>query len=249
MGAAPNWKSIGGHERSLAAPPAAARNSSAHGRSPGSQRIADTAFPDPQKPSGEKASARRSQSRGRPRIGEEAYRVPFSPSVEIEGPCSGLCPSFEQGCQMEVKARSLRREAAKLHSPCSTSMVNVYIGEDPSIERRPARTSAGSSSNGLGGEPRGPNQVLSSHNAVILAPATMEFRVGTSFSASARRPSSPKRVSANRRSISCCSTAGASWVVAHDEAGGAKTQCLALILIRLDARTIPGAQTATEATA
>ena len=66
-------------------------------------------------------------------------------------------------------------------------MLNVYVGEDPSIEKRPARTSAGSSSNGLGREPRGPNQVLSSHNAVILAPATMELRVGTSFSASARK--------------------------------------------------------------
>ena len=133
---------------------------------------------------------------------------------------------------------------------CETAqpMLNVYVGEDPSIEKRPARTSAGSSSNGLGREPRGPNQVLSSHNAVILAPATIEFRVGTSFSASARRPSSPNSVSANRRSISCCSTARASGAVAHDVAGGEKTQCLALILIRLDARTIPGAQTATEAT-
>ena len=36
----------GGHQRSLAAPPAALRNPSAHGRSPGSQRIADAAFPD-----------------------------------------------------------------------------------------------------------------------------------------------------------------------------------------------------------
>ena len=132
---------------------------------------------------------------------------------------------------------------------CQTEqpMVKVYVGEDPRIEKRPARTSAGSSSNGLGGEPRGPNQVLSSHNAVILAPATMEFRVGTPFSASAERLSAPNSVSANRRSISCCSTARASWVVAHDEAGGAKTQCLALILMRLDARTIPGAQTAAEA--
>jgi len=36
----------GGHERSLVAPPAALRNSSAHGRSPGSRRIADAAFPN-----------------------------------------------------------------------------------------------------------------------------------------------------------------------------------------------------------
>ena len=132
---------------------------------------------------------------------------------------------------------------------CETAqpMLNVYVGEDPSIEKRPARTSAGSSSNGLGREPRGPNQVLSSHNAVILAPATMAFRVGTSFSASAQRLSAPNSVSANRRSISCCSAARASGAVAHDVVGGEKTQCLALILIRLDARTIPGAQTATEA--
>jgi hypothetical protein len=67
-----------GHRRSLAAPPAASRNSSAHGRSPGSRRIADAAFPD-SKSSGEKASARRLQSRGRPRIGERPTVFPFHP--------------------------------------------------------------------------------------------------------------------------------------------------------------------------
>jgi hypothetical protein len=149
-------------------------------------------------PVAREASARRSQSRGRPRIGEEAYRVPFSPSVEIEGPCSGYVPASRGVVKWSQSAFASPRS-------CQTEqpMLNVYVGEDPSIEKRPARTSAGSSSNGLGREPRGPNQVLSSHNAVILAPATMEFRVGTPFSASAERLSAPNSVSANRRSISC----------------------------------------------
>ena len=75
-------------------------------------------------------------------------------------------------------------------------VVKVYVGEEPSIENRPARTSGGSSSNGLGGEPRGPNQVLSSHNAVILTSATIGRRVGTSFSASAKN--SPRQTTFRR---------------------------------------------------
>jgi hypothetical protein len=147
-----------------------------------------------------------------------------------------------------ARVMSQLREGLSNGGRSALASLRSYAGEDLRIEKRPARTSAGSSSIGLGGEPRGPNQVLSSHNAVILAPATMEFRVGMPFSSSAKRHSAPNSVSANRRSISCCSTAGASWVVAHDEAGGSKTQCLALILMRLDARTIPGAQTAADMT-
>ncbi len=50
-----NGSLSGGHERSLAAPPAASRNPSAHGRSPGLRRIADAAFPNFRKSSGEKS--------------------------------------------------------------------------------------------------------------------------------------------------------------------------------------------------
>ena len=158
------------------------------------------------KSSGEKASARRSQSRGRPRIGGKAYRVPFSPSGAIEGPCLGLCPSFERGCQMERETLvdPARPEDRLMHRSKPTS------GEAPNIERRPSCTWAGSSSNGFGGAPRGPNPVLSSHSAVILASATTGFRGRTEFSASAERRSAPNSVSANRRSISCCNRASAS---------------------------------------
>ena len=82
------------HRRSLAAPPAALRNSRAHGRSPGSRRIAGAAFPDLHRVQWrQKASARRSQSRGRPRIGARLSRVPFSPSSKIEGPCGTFVPA------------------------------------------------------------------------------------------------------------------------------------------------------------
>jgi hypothetical protein len=44
-----------------------------------------------------KASARRLQSRGRPRISGKAYRVPFSPSGAIEGPCLGFVSQLREG--------------------------------------------------------------------------------------------------------------------------------------------------------
>jgi len=78
---------------SLAAPPAASRDCSAHGRSPGSRRIADAVFPS-EAPSGEIASARRSQSRGRPRIGERPAAFPFDPR-RCEGPCTRYVPAWQ----------------------------------------------------------------------------------------------------------------------------------------------------------
>jgi hypothetical protein len=74
---------------------------------------------------------------------------------------------------MERKTRS---PAAKLANPAFHDSEPKPPEEGSSIDKRPARTSAGSSSNGLGGEPRGPNQVLSCHKAVILASATMGLR-------------------------------------------------------------------------
>ena len=95
-----------GHHRSLAAPPAASRNSSAHGRSPGSQRIADAAFPDFISPVARKASARRSQSRGRPRIGERPTVFPFHPLARSRDR-AGLCSSFAGGCQMRDRSTAV----------------------------------------------------------------------------------------------------------------------------------------------
>jgi hypothetical protein len=118
---------------------------------------------------------------------------------------------------------------------------------DPNIEERPARTSAGRSSNGLGGEPRGPNNVRSSHNAVILASATTGLRVRTEFSVSAERFSAPNSVSANRRSISCCNRASASSV-GHGGIASAEPLNLALTPMRFEARTTAGAQTVNDAT-
>jgi hypothetical protein len=116
----------------------------------------------------------------------------------------------------------------------------------PNIEERPARTSAGNSANDLGGEPRGPNDVLSSHNAVILVSAKAGRRVAMELSASAERVSAPNSVSANRRSISCCNRASASQA-AHGGAMGEEQQNWALTCMRLEARTTAGAQTPSEA--
>jgi hypothetical protein len=120
-------------------------------------------------------------------------------------------------------------------------------GRTPNIEERAAWTSAGRSSSDLGGEPRGPNNIRSFHNAVMFVSTTLGLRIGMPPSASAGWLSSPNSASANRHSISCCRSARASRGVAHDGAAAAETQYPALIPIRLDARTTAGAQTASEA--
>ena len=81
---------LAGHRRSLAAPPAASRNSRAHGRSPGSRRIAGAAFPDFHQVQWRKKRRHAAHSRGGGHGSAEAYRVPFSPSGKIEGPCAVL---------------------------------------------------------------------------------------------------------------------------------------------------------------
>jgi hypothetical protein len=152
------------------------------------------------------------------------------------------CSSFGRGCQIEcgtlVRAAELEKLAA--HGSGLTS------GEALSIENRLACTLAGSSCNSLGGEPRGPNQVLSSHNAVVLASAKMRLGTGAMYSSSPGSLAAPNSISSKRRSISYWSRATASRVAAHAGADWAEVQYLALFLIRLDARTTAGAQTATE---
>lgn len=185
-----------------------------------------------EKSSGEKSAGTPLTVAGAATDRRKACRVPFSPSGKPEGPCLGSCSSFARGCQIE--GRTLSRASA----PTSR--------DTPSIDRRPARTSAGISSSGFGGEPRSPNRVLSSHSVVILASATTGLHVEKLFSASADRLSGPNSVSANRRSISFCSQARASRVFVHGEAAPAEAQNLALIPIRLDARTTAGAHTTAE---
>src|SRR5882757_11158216 len=121
-----------------------------------------------------------------------------------------------------------------------------YVWEASSIEDRLACTLAGSSCNSLGGEPRGPNQVLNSHNAVVLASAKTRLGTGAMYLSSSGSLAAPNSVSSKRRSISYWSRATASRVAAHAGADWAEVQYLALILIRLDARTTAGPQTATE---
>ena len=168
------------------------------------------------------------------------FPPPEPPSVEIEGPCSSSCSSFGRGCQIERKALG----APRSRKPACGALQTQSQADAPNIETRPACTSAGSSSIGLGGEPRGPNHVLSSHNAVILASATTGPRVGPAFSASSERLPKPNSVSANRRSISCCTHAMASSAVAQGETALADWPKLALTVIRLGACTTAGALTA-----
>jgi len=95
----------------------------------------------------------------------------------------------------------------------------------------------------LGGEPRCPNNVRSSHNAMISVSGP---RVRTESSVSAERFSAPNTVSANRRSIACCNSASTS-AVGHSKVTSEQAQNLALTLMRVEARTTAGAQTTSEA--
>jgi hypothetical protein len=158
------------------------------------------------------------------------------------GTVHGSCSSFGRGCQME---RGPLSSAAKPEKPAADAS-ELPSARDPNIEESPARTSGGRSSSGLGGEPRGPNDVLSSHNAVSLAAAATGPRAGREVSASVEKASAPNSISANRRSISCCRRASASSV-GQCEVTLEGAQNLALIPMRFEACTIAGAQTASEA--
>jgi hypothetical protein len=195
-----------GHQRSLAAPPAALRNPSAHGRSPGSQRIADAAFPDLQKVQWREMRRHAAHSRGGGHGSTKSLPCSLFTLGRNRGTVHGSCSSFGKGCQMECRALSWAAKPEN-HTADASELSSAW---DPNIEARPTRTSAGKSSSALGGEPRGPNDVRSSYSAVSFASVTRGLQVGMTFSASAERPSAPNSVSANRRSISCCSRASAS---------------------------------------
>jgi hypothetical protein len=130
------------HRRSSAAPPAASRNSQAHGRSPGSRRIAGAAFPNFHQVQWREASARRSQSRGRPRIGARLTRVPFSPSGKIEGPCATLHSSFAEGCQISGTSRTLPGDETRVWPQSRHPMLGKSAG-DRSRRRRLRRGGSG----------------------------------------------------------------------------------------------------------
>jgi hypothetical protein len=68
-------------------------------------------------PVARKASARRSQSRGRPRISGKAYRVPFSPSGAIEGPCFRFMSQLRGGLSNGARTAFLRSDAGEPRRP------------------------------------------------------------------------------------------------------------------------------------
>ena len=159
------------------------------------------------KSSGEKASARRSQSRGRPRIGGKAYRVPFSPSGAIEGPClefmSQLREGLSNGARNALGPCKARKPPHALFNARIRAKLQTSKEDPPALGLEDLRTVSGAL-------PAVRTPSCSSHNAVILASATTGFRGRSEFSASAERRSAPNSVSANRRSISCCNRASAS---------------------------------------
>ncbi len=85
------------HARSPAAPPAAVSGGPAHGRSPGSLRLAGAAFPGSLDPV---ANARRHAAYSRGGGRGSAEGLPHSLfTLESEGPCRDCCFRFKGGCQ------------------------------------------------------------------------------------------------------------------------------------------------------
>jgi hypothetical protein len=105
MGSAPNLRSDQRSSTLLGRPSGGPAGYLAHGRSPGSRRIADAAFPGFSKsPVARKASTRRSQSRGRPRI-DESLPCSLFTLGRNRGTVPDLCHSFARGCQMDRRDR------------------------------------------------------------------------------------------------------------------------------------------------
>ena len=144
-------------------------------------------------------------------------------------------------------ARAAPRRAAPPSWKVLAERIQTCVGTGSKHRKRLARTPAGNSESDFGGEPRGPNDVRSSHSAVILVSAKTGGRVTMELSGSTEAVCTPNSISLNRRSISCCSRATASWMAADGGAMEEDPQNLTLTCMRLDARAMAGAQTASEA--
>ena len=227
----------------MTAPPAASRGFIAHGRSPGLQRIAVAAFPNLMKGTVARSAGTPLTVAGAATDQRKPTVFPFHPRSN-RGTVLRLCPSFEKGCQMQRDAPAPRCGAGNPRRP----RLGACVGACSKHRKRLARTSAGNSANDLGGEPRSPNDILSSHKAVILVSAKMGHRIAVELSASAEGVSAPNSASANRRSISCCNRASASRAASHVGALGEEPQNWPLTCMRFEARTTAGAQIAREAT-
>ena len=90
----------GGHGRSLAAPPAASRNFSAHGRSPGLRRIAGAAFPDLNKVQWREKRRHAAHSRGGGHGSAKSLPCSLFTLRQDRGTVRDVCSSFGRGCQM-----------------------------------------------------------------------------------------------------------------------------------------------------
>ena len=99
----------------------------------------------------------------------KAYRVPFSPSGEIEGPCCRFMSQLRDGLSNGARNRFCAPAKWKSASPMAQS---PRRGWHRKHRKKTSPHFGGQIFDGLGGEPRGPNNVRSSHNAVILASAT-----------------------------------------------------------------------------
>ena len=203
----------GSHERSKAAPPAAVQDLS---RTAG--LLAHGVSPTPPSQTYEKVQWREKRrhaahSRGGGHGSTKSLPCSLFTLGRNRGTVRWSCSSFGRGCQMERETLGPLR-AGKPGRPWPE------LGRRPAApnsEERPARASAGNSSSGLGGEPRGPNNVRSSHNAVSLG---LSRRQGVGSGRCFRPPlkdALPRRTAFRRIGAPFHAATGrsASWVAAH----------------------------------
>ena len=96
-----------GHRRSSAAPPAASRNSRAHGRSPGSRRIAGAAFPDFHQVQWREKRRHAAHSRGGGHGSARGLPCSLFTLWQDRGTVRDSCSSFAEGCQIFGTSRTL----------------------------------------------------------------------------------------------------------------------------------------------
>ena len=165
---------------------------------------------------------------------QKAYRVPFSPSGVIEGPCRIMSQLRER------LSNGAERPRTQLVNP--PPGLRAPVGAAPNIEERPPGLREGDLKQLRA--PRGPNNIHISHNAVILASATTgPGKDG--FSASAEMSCAEQRFGESTLQFilqqSECILSDRPW------RSGGRTVKPGANRMRFEARTTAGLQTASEA--
>ena len=123
----------------------------------------------------------------------KAYRVPFSPSFEIEGPCAGHVPASARGCQMKDSSACARLRSLKPRRP----WFRACDGRGSKYRSKSGPRFGGQLFERSGGRTSRPEQRSQLPQGCDFGFRGDGFQAGTAFSASAGRLPAPNNVSAN----------------------------------------------------